>query len=109
MCFCLWSSPRRQPPSPPFPYTTLFRSPVGLAVLAQIVMIEARPIALRTVEFFVAGGLLSLLGWRVVLAESEREDRKSTRLNSSHVSTSYAVFRLKKKRINSMTSWRPYS
>src|SRR5438067_9075077 len=31
-------------------------------------------------------------------AESAREDRKSTRLNSSHVSISYAVFCLKKKR-----------
>src|SRR5438874_8299694 len=37
---------------------------------------------------------------RVSLRPSERRDRKSTRLNSSHVEISYAVFCLKKKKIN---------
>src|SRR3712207_8413243 len=36
--------------------------------------------------------------------EVEREDRKSTRLNSSHANISYAVFCLKKKKISSQTS-----
>src|SRR5699024_522067 len=43
------------------------------------------------------GGIMSLL--RRYLEEALREDRKSTRLNSSHVSISYAVFCLKKKKI----------
>src|SRR5436309_5256157 len=38
-----------------------------------------------------------------------REDRKSTRLNSSHVKTSYAVFCLKKKRQPVDTMWSSYS
>src|SRR5699024_11410743 len=35
---------------------------------------------------------------KVYIAETEQKDRKSTRLNSSHVSISYAVFCLKKKK-----------
>src|SRR5438067_5717932 len=65
---------RRPPRSTLFPYTTLFRSQVG-AEGAQIVLHL----------FFDQSRRL------------EREDRKSTRLNSSHVSISYAVFCLKKK------------
>src|SRR5437868_7839304 len=66
---------RRPPRSTLFPYTTLFRSPGLDQNLAQ-----AEP-----------GPLL--------FGEGSRElgDRKSTRLNSSHVSISYAVFCLKKK------------
>src|SRR5689334_24473972 len=65
---------RRPPRSTLFPYTTLFRSPLGRhegldAVRERIGMFE----------------------------RSERGDRKSTRLNSSHSSISYAVFCLKKK------------
>src|SRR5699024_12605820 len=39
--------------------------------------------------------------WNIMIPEMPRIDRKSTRLNSSHVSTSYAVFCLKKKKIQS--------
>src|SRR5207249_11129469 len=50
----------------------------------------------------VVGRVLTLLharpGHPWTLAELAREDRKSTRLNSSHVSISYAVFCLKKKK-----------
>src|SRR5256885_3055299 len=67
---------RRPPRSTLFPYTTLFRSNAGQANGFDISRVEA-----------VRGG--------------EREsgrDRKSTRLNSSHLVNSYAVFCLKKKK-----------
>src|SRR5438067_6861749 len=70
---------RRPPTSTLFPYTTLFRS----------LRREARCIHRHP-------QLRRILGveWKL---ERGRQDRKSTRLNSSHVSTSYAVFCLKKK------------
>src|SRR5437773_959128 len=43
----------------------------------------------------VAGLLIATVGWRAVFAI---RDRKSTRLNSSHITISYAVFCLKKKK-----------
>src|SRR2546430_8721178 len=78
---------RRPPRSTLFPYTTLFRS------------IE--------LEFSRAG--LAVPGLKEVLAklpvEGRRaQDRKSTRLNSSHSQISYAVFCLKKKKIMNRTS-----
>src|SRR5690348_18224457 len=74
---------RRPPRSTLFPYTTLFRSAP-----------EVDPVA----ERLSAGpdDVSGVLG-RDLLAE-RRPDRKSTRLNSSHPSISYAVFCLKKKR-----------
>src|SRR5699024_11382027 len=42
--------------------------------------------------------LVDELQWRGLIADSTDLDRKSTRLNSSHVSISYAVFCLKKKK-----------
>src|SRR5437868_7954584 len=71
---------RRPPRSTLFPYTTLFRSllPAG---------VRQRPAA-------APGGALL----RPVPTAEVRLDRKSTRLNSSHVSISYAVFCLKKKK-----------
>src|SRR5207249_8386731 len=68
---------RRPPRSTLFPYTTLFRS---------------KPVAENEVD---SGPVVA----RVPPREAEgRLDRKSTRLNSSHVSISYAVFCLKKKK-----------
>src|SRR5438876_4333138 len=72
---------RRPPRSTLFPYTTLFRSLVS----AQESLLHH---VLRVL--FVAGHPKSQL--------EELEDRKSTRLNSSHPSISYAVFCLKKKK-----------
>src|SRR3989442_6203128 len=72
---------RRPPRSTLFPYTTLFRS----------------------VPFFVVhfGGFTFVHGVLVLALFEGEPDRKSTRLNSSHVRISYAVFCLKKKkRIN---------
>src|SRR5207249_9948108 len=100
---------RRPPPPPLFPYTTLFRSirepriagDDGLAVPAVDDVgvrraMEARG-KFRAAQFFVGkDGLGELRGGEVTFAH-EGLDRKSTRLNSSHVSISYAVFCLKKK------------
>src|SRR5438067_9415536 len=72
---------RRPPRSTLFPYTTLFRS-----IRDASVDLKAAPIT-QAETLFVS--LLILHVYR---------DRKSTRLNSSHVSISYAVFCLKKKK-----------
>src|SRR5690349_22976885 len=74
---------RRHPASTLFPYTTLFRS----SIYRQGTFI------------FLSGWPLWLMGLGVLTAAavSTPRDRKSTRLNSSHVENSYAVFRLKKK------------
>src|SRR2546426_7710297 len=96
---------RRPPRSTLFPYTTLFRSVVvfgqtprsddvevgrerGVSQLeaALVVPLPCRAVG-DGVGFFFAGDLDLGLG----------EDRKSTRLNSSHLVISYAVFCLKKK------------
>src|SRR5689334_24239248 len=73
---------RRPPRSTLFPYTTLFRSFVELHRLGHLPVLDV-------------GGHLPLLEARL---EGGDADRKSTRLNSSHSSISYAVFCLKKKR-----------
>src|SRR5689334_23940037 len=87
---------RRPPRSTLFPYTTLFRSS------REVVGAEDKTCALAAVPVRRVRlvGEARTLGR---LAECERvagacEDRKSTRLNSSHSSISYAVFCLKKKK-----------
>src|SRR5436305_8386345 len=77
---------RRPPRSTLFPYTTLFRSPAAHPEV-QPVIDPSRAIA-----------LVHALQAHHVLAGTRRRDRKSTRLNSSHVRISYAVFCLKKKK-----------
>src|SRR5690348_17434455 len=69
---------RRPPRSTLFPYTTLFRSLVAAAAERHA---RLEPDVARAGDRFLVG------------------DRKSTRLNSSHPSISYAVFCLKKKNI----------
>src|SRR3712207_7706982 len=82
---------RRPPRSTLFPYTTLFRShPPDLAVAA---------LADRQLELALAREpRLRRRGRPVVQLQPLAEDRKSTRLNSSHANISYAVFCLKKKK-----------
>src|SRR5436305_4070137 len=70
---------RRPPRSTLFPYTTLFRSHL------------MRSVAIPDSNLSASG-----LDW-VQAVRSYAKDRKSTRLNSSHVRISYAVFCLKKK------------
>src|SRR5438045_6625135 len=90
----------RPPPRPTlFPYTTLFRSPLTeLRTQRQILLTEPGRAAAQS----LGGGEISH-----ALTKSEttflaklnntKGDRKSTRLNSSHLGISYAVFCLKKK------------
>src|SRR2546426_2432690 len=72
---------RRPPRSTLFPYTTLFRSRLLRSTSEPNSSVSAMPMASATTEV-------------------ESEDRKSTRLNSSHLVISYAVFCLKKKKLN---------
>src|SRR5690349_23343302 len=92
---------RRPPCSTLFPYTTLFRSRrrVLSAVLGAIP--ESRDARPRPTACRARG-----VGRAGVLCTGEKSpclDRKSTRLNSSHVEISYAVFCLKKKKIRLRT------
>src|SRR5690606_40632383 len=87
-------------PPPPrsslFPYTTLFRS----SRLKTIVFVRSTATSAAGAEFAgsSAGSVSSRILKRIVGPPSPRIDRKSTRLNSSHVKISYAVFCLKKKK-----------
>src|SRR5699024_12615873 len=74
--FTLWRPPRHTL----FPYTTLFRS-----VREEVAQVSR-----------MSGSAVKPPGWSR-WDSSNPSDRKSTRLNSSHVSISYAVFCLKKK------------
>src|SRR5437870_6474745 len=86
--------PRRTPLPTLFPYTTLFRSDDRAAreeifgPVACVIPFSDEAEAVRLANDTIYG--LSGSIWT-------REDRKSTRLNSSHVAISYAVFCLKKK------------
>src|SRR5258705_8360684 len=80
---------RRPPRSTLFPYTTLFRS-VGVILRIRDGKLIAREHRfLEHVEHAPEGDVLDVL---------QETDRKSTRLNSSHLGISYAVFCLKKKK-----------
>src|SRR5690349_23139998 len=83
---------RRPPRSTLFPYTTLFRSRIAChrKKHTQPVPGQGRRILRRCLP---GPGHHRFQGSR----QTRREDRKSTRLNSSHVEISYAVFCLKKK------------
>src|SRR5688500_19261465 len=94
-------SNRTPPRSTPFPYTTLFRS--------QPRAEQAQDRAGQEVEVTVEDKAVDVHGRRAEEREpqggerdAEQLDRKSTRLNSSHLVISYAVFCLKKKRKNKM-------
>src|SRR5690349_22137897 len=89
---------RRPPRSTLFPYTTLFRS-LAIEVVSTDDAQERgdgvdRPVASYEMLF----SQLSGKGCPFDRGQSDTRDRKSTRLNSSHVEISYAVFCLKKKK-----------
>src|SRR2546426_3794402 len=85
---------RRPPRSTLFPYTTLFRSRKGWSS-----EIKNRPPSRRTRDACANMNDRSEICSRTRLQTTRsNEDRKSTRLNSSHLVISYAVFCLKKKR-----------
>src|SRR3712207_7676601 len=94
---------RRPPRSTLFPYTTLFRSEVDQTDGAEQTTPTNDP-AEGGEEIVVTGIRQSLRNSQAIKRNSDvvvdsvtAEDRKSTRLNSSHANISYAVFCLKKK------------
>src|SRR3712207_8411713 len=91
---------RRPPRSTLFPYTTLFRSPVTPDILGcGVVAPGVEGVLGRGDE--IAGSVQQFFRhFPIGDAGPADEDRKSTRLNSSHANISYAVFCLKKKKQN---------
>src|SRR5690242_20761255 len=97
----------QQPPrSTLFPYTTLFRSGTSISS-GGIIQDSAASSGLGTGavtissggELLLNGASLSSTNTISVAGTGVSRDRKSTRLNSSHMSISYAVFCLKKKNV----------
>src|SRR5207245_9258168 len=80
---------RHFPTSPLFPYTTLFRSSMGSAN-GPVEKMQCRTAPTPCPE------ISARIGYAIPARNNK--DRKSTRLNSSHGSISYAVFCLKKKK-----------
>src|SRR5258707_7529866 len=80
MCSFFFLMIRRPPRSTLFPYTTLFRSYTAAAIAS-----------------IAHGERVAVFDGNVRRVLSRLEDRKSTRLNSSHANISYAVFCLQKK------------
>src|SRR5688572_31146897 len=95
---------RRPPRSTLFPYTTLFRSVIAIIARSDLAtVVEIMQASERVAGMLVAEDLdtrqLSAMATRVLAGDIfGLEDRKSTRLNSSHSQISYAVFCLKKKK-----------
>src|SRR3712207_8166331 len=92
---------RRPPRSTLFPYTTLFRSLKGLVgqlapefLKPSLHRIELGRVGRKTQEVYILGADDL---FRAMARSAVEQDRKSTRLNSSHANISYAVFCLKKK------------
>src|SRR5690348_17875072 len=98
---------QRGPPSSSlFPYTTLFRSGTVLVVVVAVALVLLA-MAVKIVKQDEKGcssasaactGAVSRASRIVTLPIQSQGDRKSTRLNSSHPSISYAVFCLKKEK-----------
>src|SRR2546426_5082399 len=88
---------RRPPRSTLFPYTTLFRSVADLSAASDLACH-----CCQQRQFGLNNGRALQVGIAGRCADHDR-DRKSTRLNSSHLVISYAVFCLKKKKKNDTT------
>src|SRR3712207_7702399 len=100
---------RRPPRSTLFPYTTLFRSELGVSqtpirealhrLAADGVVVRIHMAGYRVAPKITREQFEDLVEVRLLLepVAARRADRKSTRLNSSHANISYAVFCLKKK------------
>src|SRR5438034_8873383 len=87
---------RRPPTSTLFPYTTLFRSTFPSDLIQPVPKgINGADIIQRVQN--LNGDLAGSIIWESKRTKAWSEDRKSTRLNSSHTVISYAVFCLKKK------------
>src|SRR3712207_8226170 len=90
---------RRPPRSTLFPYTTLFRSRLaGFQVPENHSLISGPADGITPVVAHINSVDLAAMG---------PQDRKSTRLNSSHANISYAVFCLKKKKQHALRTISP--
>src|SRR5207253_10337602 len=90
--FFFFSLLRRPPRSTLFPYTTLFRSRWPVTPGPPAVPLHPTPAPWE--------GAVRACARLPIWTTARKRDRKSTRLNSSHVAISYAVFCLKKKKKN---------
>src|SRR3712207_8813445 len=98
---------RRPPSSTLFPYTTLFRSEGALESQRRLLAEPDHAVgADRVVDAQPPAQALRVVVGHVEVGEvgPHLQDRKSTRLNSSHANISYAVFCLKKKKIKVRTA-----
>src|SRR3712207_7312051 len=92
---------RRPPRSTLFPYTTLFRSR-SAGTYVQVVGRDRGMVIVRLnsgEQRYIRSDCMGTVG---AVSNPDNQDRKSTRLNSSHANISYAVFCLKKK--NNLTA-----
>src|SRR5437773_7494764 len=100
---CFFIVPPPPPTSTLFPYTTLFRS---IAIVAGLIWLAGARLAAELRDIARAGPSIieaavdQLTGGQNidVVGQTITSDRKSTRLNSSHITISYAGFCLKKKK-----------
>src|SRR5256885_4744500 len=103
---------RRPPRSTLFPYTTLFRStaPFDPSAAGDSTMRAPKSVRSRHRSAVAFSGSTHVSGYPFSFATSASEmpDRKSTRLNSSHLVISYAVFCLKKKKKHHILCVRPH-
>src|SRR3712207_8672022 len=90
---------RRPPRSTLFPYTTLFRSSLTYVDLKHMLYTLVASFVFSQMISVVQNGGYTIRGMIIITKQSQ--DRKSTRLNSSHANISYAVFCLKKKKYKS--------
>src|SRR3712207_7603775 len=99
---------RRPPRSTLFPYTTLFRSILKKQGMNDLILdLQENGGGYLIAAVRIANEFLlqnDLIVYTQGLRTERQEDRKSTRLNSSHANISYAVFCLKKK--SSKYIWR---
>src|SRR3989442_3690450 len=100
---------RRPPRSTLFPYTTLFRSLFATAGVKQksvVTAVGGRDVIVKKIQMdrMKEGDAREVIRWEAEQHVPNR-DRKSTRLNSSHVRNSYAVFCLKKTPVPAKPLW----
>src|SRR5256886_4386488 len=92
---------RRPPRSTLFPYTTLFRSLASASALPAAMLAVNNITGMRFFDVTPAEAYEPAAAKEIKVSRKPgNEDRKSTRLNSSHSQISYAVFCLKKKKNN---------